>query len=236
MSKTTYTLNDKTSVTQYDDTELKNRVVELEKVKYRDKDTTVYPYNGGELLVVTNGIRTGTNGYKTFTYKVPSSNKSLTEPFIENLFIFDFQLYEKNSITGETYGRPGTDFSVTKIARQFEELYSEQTYALTHNTSLLVKLNTIWKDTDNKFTFELGLALIYKEQEGDSVREYRHDFTAEEIDSAEEVYISVQVDGVEKGYSKLTLKKVSVGMSNFGYRVYKQIGGSSYTKLETINE
>ena len=220
----------------YDDTALKARVSELEKVKYKDKDTTVYPYTIGEIVTLGKGNRVRQNEYKTYTYKITSSNKPLTEPFIENILQFDFQLYEKNSVTGETYGRPGTNFSITKVARQFEELYTEQTYALTNNTSLLVKLNTIWKDTDNKFTVELGLALIYKEQEGDFVREYRHDFTADEIDSAEQAHISVQVDGVEKGYSKLTLRNVTVGMSNFGYRVYKQVGDGAYTKLETINE
>lgn len=220
----------------YDDTALKARVSELEKVKYKDKDTTVYPYTIGEIVTLGKGNRVRQNEYKTYTYKITSSNKPLTEPFIENILQFDFQLYEKNSVTGETYGRPGTNFSITKVARQFEELYTEQTYALTNNTSLLVKLNTIWKDTDNKFTVELGLALIYKEQEGDFVREYRHDFTADEIDSGEQAHISVQVDGVEKGYSKLTLRNVAVGMSNFGYRVYKQVGDGAYTKLETINE
>lgn len=224
------------NTTAYDDTALKARVSELEKVKYKDKDTTVYPYTIGEIVTLGKGNRVRQNEYKTYTYKITSSNKPLTEPFIENILQFDFQLYEKNSITGETYGRPGTNFSITKVARQFEELYTEQTYALTNNTSLLVKLNTIWKDTDNKFTAELGLALIYKEKEGDFVREYRHDFTADEIDSGEQAHISVQVDGVEKGYSKLTLRNVAVGMSNFGYRVYKQVGDGAYTKLETINE
>ena len=220
----------------YDDTALKARVNELEKIKYKDKDTTVYPYLAEDLIYVEKKHRIGQNLYKIFTYKTPSSNKPLTEPFIENVLQFDFNLQEKNSLTGETYNRNGTDSSIAKVARQFEELYSEQTYSLSDNTSLLVKLNTVWMSSDNRFTYEIGLVLIYKEQEGDFVREYRHNFTVDEIDSREQAHISVQVGGVEKGYSKLTLSNVCVGMSNFGYRVYKQVGDGAYTKLETINE
>ena len=114
-------------------------------------------------------------------------------------------------------------------------MYNEEVYSLTPNTSILFKLNTIWKEKDNKFTVEIGMTLIYKEQEGDFVREYRHELTADEIDSEEQAYISVQVEGVEKGYSRITLSNVYAGMSNFGYRVYKQDGDNNYTKLETID-
>ena len=79
------------------------------------------------------------------------------------------------------------------------------------------------------------MTLIYKEQEGDFVREYRHNLINDEIDSGEPAYISVQEEGVEKGYSRIILSNLSAGMSNFGYRVYKQDGANNYTKLETIN-
>ena len=222
--------------TVYDDTELKNRVDEIEKVKYKDKDTIVYPYNGGELVTVTKSSRLGENFYQTFTYRFKSSGKRLTEQFIENILKFNIDLQEKNSITGVINVRTVNDFNLTKVARQSNELYSEQTFTLSNNTSLLVKLNTIWKDLGRTFAIELGFTLIYKEKDGDSLREYIHEFTADEIDSGEQAYISILVDGVEKGYSKINLGEVRVGMSNFGYRVYQQIGDNDYTKLETINE
>ncbi len=220
----------------YDDTALKARVDELEKVKYKDKDTTVYPFVGYELVEATKPFRVGTIDSAFHTYKYPSSNKPMTEPLIESVLEFDFVLYEKNSGTGKTLTRSGAQFNITKVGRKFDELYNEQTYALTNNTTLLIKLSTVWKDTDNKFRFDLNMTLIYKERDGDFVREYNHTITPDEIESREEAHISVQVDGVEKGYSKLTLSNVFIGMSNFGYRVYKQVGDNAYTKLEAINE
>lgn len=223
------------SSVSYDDSAVVNRLNALERIKYKDKDNTVYPYTGGELVklrVVDRGIRPAD---KPITYKYDSSNIPLTEPLIENILQFDFVLEEKNSITDKTNRRPGKGFNVARIARQFEELYNEEVYSLTPNTSILFKINTIWKEKDNKFTVEIGMTLIYKEQEGDFVREYRHELTADEIDSEEQAYISVQVEGVEKGYSRITLSNVYAGMSNFGYRVYKQDGDNNYTKLETIN-
>lgn len=224
------------STQPYDDSSVVNRLNALERVKYKDKVNNVYPYNGGELVGILKADRVGSNGYKTFTYKFNSSNNPLTEPFIENVIQFDFKLEEKSSITGNTIQKPGIAFNATRVARQFEELYNEEEYSLTDNTSILIKLNTIWKEKDAKFKVELGMVLIFREREDDFVREYRHNFTDDEIDSGEQAYISVQVDGVEKGYSRIILSNVFVGMSNFGYRVYKQDGTNSYTKLETIND
>ena len=223
------------TATPYDDSGILRRLDTLEGIKYKDKEEVIYPYPNGETLRILSGQRTGKNKYNTYTYKYTSSNKVLSEPFIENVISFDFNVQEKNSITGEVVNKPGTDFTITKVSRQFEELYNEEIYSITPNTSLRVKLNTIWKSEDNKFTIELGMTLIYKEIDGDFVREYTHELTNNEIDSKEQAYISIQVDGVEKGYCKITISEVSVGMSNFGYRVYKQSGGNTYTRLEKIN-
>ena len=53
-----------------------------------------------------------------------------------------FLVEERNSITGENSARRGNGFNITRVARQFEELYNEEVYSLTLNTSLLIKLNT----------------------------------------------------------------------------------------------
>ena len=219
----------------YDDSSVVNRLNALERIKYKDKDNTVYPYTGEELVNLRASDRAVSTAKNITKYKYDSSNNDLTEPFIENVLQFDFLVEERNSITGENSARRGNGFNITRVARQFEELYNEEVYSLTLNTSLLIKLNTIWKDTDKKFTVELGMTLIYKEQEGDFVREYRHNLINDEIDSREPAYISVQEEGVEKGYSRIILSNLSAGMSNFGYRVYKQDGANNYTKLETIN-
>ena len=219
----------------YDDSAVVNRLNALERIKYKDKDNTIYPYTGGELVNLSASDRVISTARSITKYKYDSSNNDLTEPFIENVLQFDFLVEERNSITGENSSRRGKGFNITRIARQFDELYNEEVYSLTLNTSLLIKFNTIWKDTDKKFTVELGMTLIYKEQEGDFVREYRHNLINDEIDSGEPAYISVQVEGVENGYSRITLSNVYAGMSNFGYRVYKQDGDNNYTKLETIN-
>lgn len=220
MSKTTYKLID----------------ANISSDKYKDKDTIIYPYIGEGSITVVKSNRVKSDEYNNHTYKIPSSNKPLSESLIENILDISCIIEEKNSVTGVISSRTITDFSTTKLSKTFEELYQEQTIFLTNNTSLLVRLNTIWKDTDNKFTFELGITLVYKEKEGDSTKEYTHVLTADEIDSGDQAQISIQIDGIEKGYSKLTLNNVSVGMSNFGYRVYKQVGDNAYTKLENINE
>ena len=223
------------TVTPYDDSGILGRLATLEGIKYKDKEEVIYPYLNGELLVIASGQREGTNNYKTHTYKYNSSNKLLSEQFIRNYISFSFKVQEKNSITGQIDNTSGNDFNITKIDRQFEELYNEQIYSLTQNTSLRIKLNTIWKSEDNKFVVELGITLIYKERDGEFVREYTHELTNDEIDSKEQAHISIEVNGVEKGYCKITISEILVGMSNFGYRVYKQSGGNTYTRLEKIN-
>lgn len=223
------------TATPYDDSGILGRLAKLEGIKYKDKEEVIYPYLNGELLVISSEQRAGTNNYKTYTYKYNSSNKLLSEQFIRNYISFSFKVQEKNSITGQIDNISGNDFNITKIDRQFEELYNEQIYSLTQNTSLRIKLNTIWKSEDNKFVVELGITLIYKERDGEFVREYTHDLTNDEIDSKEQAHISIEVNDVEKGYCKVTISEILVGMSNFGYRVYKQSGGNTYTRLEKIN-
>lgn len=221
----------------YDDSSVVNRLNALEKIKYKDKVNTVYPYTGGELVTLNRESRRGFNKYGTFTYTFNNSYRRLTESFIDNLIAFDFKVEEKDSITGVTNESRGTGYSITKVSKEFEELYNEGEYSLTDNTSILIKLNTIWKDDNTlKFVVELGIVLIYREKEDDFVREYRHKLNANEIDSGEQAYISLQVGGIEKGFSRITLSNVRAGMSNFGYRVYKQNGTNRYTNLETIND
>ena len=219
----------------YDDSSVVNRISALEEVKYKDKVNVIYPYDGDEILPLSVKKRSGFDKVRGYSYVVPHNGKQLTEPFIEGVFVFDFALEEKDSVTGQTYSSSGTNWSIVKIAQKFDELPNVQEFQLTDTTSIFFKLNFIWDDNNSHAKVELSLFLIRREQEEDSIKEYRHTLTNNEIDSQEQAYISIQVDGVEKGYSKLTLKNTFIGMSNFGYRVYKQDGTNTYTKLETIN-
>ena len=223
------------NVQPYDDSSVVNRISALEEVKYKDKVNVIYPYDGDEILPLSVKKRSGFDKVRGYSYVVPHNGKQLTEPFIEGVFVFDFALEEKDSVTGQTYSNNGTNWSIVKIAQKFDELPNIQEFQLTDTTSIFFNLNFIWNDNNSHAKVELKLFLIRKEQEEDSIKEYRHTLTNNEIDSQEQAYISIQVDGVEKGYSKLTLKNTFIGMSNFGYRVYKQDGTNTYTKLETIN-